>query len=73
MIPADKVAHFAVGVLIFASLCWLSISTACIAVIVAAVGKEIYDSRHPLTHTADVWDAMATIFGGAVALFIRIV
>ena len=72
MIPADKIAHFAVGVCIFAAVSWVSISWACVAFIAAAIGKEIYDSRHPDKHTADVWDAVATIAGGAVGLFIKL-
>lgn len=72
MIPADKIAHFAVGVLIFASLSWLSVSIAFLAVIIAAVGKEIYDSKHPDKHTSDFWDAIATIFGGCIGIFIKV-
>lgn len=72
MIAPDKVAHFAGGVLIFAALSWFSILAAFIAVVVAAVGKEIYDSRHKDVHTPDVWDAVATILGGVVGVFIKL-
>jgi len=40
----------------------------------AALAKEVYDSRHPDVHTCDVWDAIATCAGGALAsLFVLLV
>lgn len=41
---------------------------AAIPVVVAAVGKEIYDSRHRDCHTCDPLDALTTIAGGALAI-----
>lgn len=37
--------------------------------IFGAIAKEIYDHYHP-NHTADVWDAVATILGGVLGLVI---
>lgn len=71
-IPSDKIAHFASGVVLFAAVQWVSPLWAFFAVICAAVVKEIYDAFHPDTHTADWWDAFATILGGAVGLFIKL-
>lgn len=34
--------------------------------VLIGTGKEIYDSKHPLNHTADKNDAFATFAGGAV-------
>lgn len=34
--------------------------------VVSGVGKEIYDYKHPGSHTADVWDAVFTILGALV-------
>ena len=65
--PQDKLAHFAVGVLIYAAAHFVSPLIGLAAVAVAAVGKEIYDWFHRDMHTPDVWDAVATIAGGVVA------
>lgn len=69
-IPIDKQGHFIVGGGIAAGssalLAIAGISTwwALIPVAIAAVGKEIYDYYHPTMHTADVFDAAATLSGG---------
>jgi hypothetical protein len=34
--------------------------------VLAGAGKEIYDARHPLNHTADINDFLATSAGGAI-------
>lgn len=39
---------------------------AMIAATVAGIGKEIYDSFYPESHTVDINDALATMAGGAV-------
>jgi len=65
-IPADKVAHFAVGVLIYAPLHFIDPVVGLLGVAVAAVGKEVYDYLHRDNHTPDVWDAVATMLGGIV-------
>lgn len=69
-IPADKVRHFAGGALI-ASACIvlvLPLWLAAAAVLIAAFGKEAYDAAHPENHTPDLFDALATLLGGATVL-----
>ena len=61
-IPTDKLLHFIVGVLIYAVMHFTGFGMA--AVVLAAVGKEIYDYFHRDVHTPDVWDALVTICGG---------
>jgi uncharacterized membrane protein YjdF len=65
-IPADKVAHFAVGVLVYALAHFVDPAVGLLSVAVAAVGKEVYDYLHRDRHTPDVWDAVATMLGGLV-------
>jgi VanZ family protein len=73
-IPADKVMHFASGVILYAGLLpFVGSSFALSIVVLMAVGKEVYDSYYPDKHTADVWDAVATILGGLLGLFISLV
>lgn len=61
-IPTDKLLHFIVGVLIYAVMHFIGIGMW--SVVIAAVGKEIYDYYHRDVHTPDVFDALATICGG---------
>ena len=61
-LPIDKLLHFIVGVLIYAAMHFIGIGMW--AVVIAAVGKEIYDFYHRDVHTPDVMDALATICGG---------
>ncbi len=68
-IPQDKLLHCLGGVVIFAALHllimpWLSL----VVIALAAVLKEFYDWRNPSAHTADVWDIVATLIGGLLAL-----
>lgn len=67
MLQLDKQAHFLSGygivltVSLFVNLVWgIAIC------IIAAVMKEFYDSRNSDKHTADVYDAVATIVGGII-------
>lgn len=71
-LPHDKLLHFVGGLFIFAAFAWSSVLVACALVIVAAVGKEVYDYRNRHKHTPDVIDALATIAGGGVGLFIKL-
>lgn len=72
-VPADKVAHFASGVILFALLSWINPYLAFWVVVVAATGKEIYDSFHREDHTPDLWDGFATVLGGVVGMFIKFI
>lgn len=67
-IPADKVFHFASGTILFAlALPAIGPKYAMALVVVAGFAKEIYDALNKEHHTPDIWDAVATILGGAVA------
>ena len=67
MIPTDKLLHLLVGAVIgFTTGLFVGIPLALIVVLLASVGKEIYDNYHP-AHTVDVYDALATFSGGAFA------
>jgi hypothetical protein len=67
-IPADKVMHFASGTVLFAlALPFMGARPALALVILAGVAKEIYDYTRKENHTPDVFDALATSFGGVVA------
>lgn len=70
-VPADKVAHFASGVILFALLSWINPYLAFRGVVFA--GKEIYDSFHREDHTPDLWDGFATVLGGVVGMFIKFI
>jgi len=74
-IPLDKQAHALGGAVIVQSmiLASQSMTRALIACALLALAKEIYDSRHPNTHTKDAWDFLATCAGGGVAaLFVLV-
>jgi len=68
-IPLDKQAHALSGAIlvllpvIASRPLWLGLLICSFA----AIAKEVYDSRHPDAHTCDVWDAIATVSGGALA------
>jgi VanZ family protein len=67
-IPSDKVAHCLGGVVLFAigQLFGYGLALA----ILGAVVKEIYDYFHPESHTADIYDAVATTLGGLLGYII---
>lgn len=69
-IPADKVAHFTVGVILFAVLLpFLGGMYSVVAVAIVGFAKEFYDSLHKESHTPDVWDAVATAAGGFLGFY----
>lgn len=65
-VPCDKQMHFICGFIIAAVLTpfigWYSV----VLVAMVATAKEIYDDVNKETHTADVWDLLVTIAGGAL-------
>ena len=69
-IPADKVFHFAGGVMLFAIGQLFGIGL--ILAIIGAVAKEIYDYYTP-NHTPDIKDAVATVLGGLLGYGIWII
>jgi hypothetical protein len=64
VIPLDKRSHFlggyALGLTFGLVLPVLGLGVA----MAAGFGKEEWDRRHPKIHTADRYDALATILGG---------
>lgn len=65
-IPKDKLLHFVAGVLIYSASAWLIGYWAIGLVVIAGVGKEVYDYYYG--GTEDVYDALVTIAGGVVVL-----
>lgn len=73
MLPHDKALHIVVGSAIFSAAYVLftlaglpALHIAAGAVMLAAVGKEVYDYLNRDKHTPDFMDAVATIAGGVV-------
>lgn len=66
--PKDKLLHYTVGTLV-CSVSYLVIGYYSMLLVVAVgIGKEVYDYKHKDKHTPDVYDALATILGGLVAM-----
>ncbi len=68
----DKQMHFGGGAVIglMTTLATKNKWHGIFAATVVGVGKEIYDSKHPQSHTADWKDAAATIAGGVLGAYI---
>jgi len=73
MLPHDKALHALVGSAIFSAAYVLftlaglpALHIAAGAVVVAGVGKEVYDHLNRDKHTPDLMDAVATVAGGVV-------
>ena len=73
MLAHDKSLHIVVGGAIFSAAYVLftlaglpALHIAAGAVVLAAVGKEVYDYAHRDKHTPDLMDAVATVAGGVV-------
>jgi hypothetical protein len=66
-IPGDKWAHAWIGSTLAMSGLWLGWYGA-LPVIIYAVCKEVWDSAFPRAHASELWDAVATIAGGAIPL-----
>lgn len=62
----DKALHFIAGVLVFAVGHFVSVLIGLGLVMLAAIGKEVYDYANRDKHTPDIWDAVYTLAGGAV-------
>ena len=71
-IPSDKQMHFWSGAL--TALVW-SFSVGYWAILIVtliALAKEVYDYKHPLIHTCDFFDWLATTLGGIVGTLITV-
>ena len=64
--PTDKLLHLLVGIAIAAILYPFGLIPALVAVVVAAIGKELWDKTG--RGTPELLDAVATIAGGAALL-----
>lgn len=64
MMQLDKITHALAGAAIAAALLPWGVIPALLAVVVAAVGKELWDAQGH--GTPDVYDAMATVIGGVL-------
>jgi bifunctional DNase/RNase len=63
----DKVTHFLAGAVIALALGYvLPVWIAFMVAVLVGAAKEVYDASRPQTHTADVWDFVATALGGVV-------
>lgn len=80
LIEQDKANHFIYGILIYymfklaASIVFGAVTgilVGSIIGVIAAIGKEIYDRRHP-NHTPDWKDAVWTIAGVVLGIIITI-
>lgn len=65
-IPTDKRIHFLGGVFVSLAVgAFLGPRWGFAASVAVGIGKEVWDASHP-GNTCDLWDAVATIGGGAV-------
>ena len=62
MIARDKMAHFHAGIAVAALAYPFGLPLVALAVVVSAVGKELWDLQG--NGTPEAWDAIATILGG---------
>lgn len=73
MIAHDKKLHFIAGAVIclVVGLAVIPVAGFIVAAIVG-MAKELYDTAHPKTHTADPIDFVATALGGAIVALVLI-
>jgi len=64
MMQLDKITHTLAGAAIAAALLPFGLIPALAAVLVAAVGKELWDAQGH--GTPDVYDALVTVIGGVL-------
>lgn len=64
--PLDKITHTLAGAAIAAALIPWGVIPALLAVVVAAVGKEVWDAQGH--GTTDHIDALVTVIGGVLML-----
>jgi len=77
-IPQDKQLHAAAGAIGYAGGYHIAKALdlkhprlwALAGVVALGIGKEVYDKRHPSSHTSDHKDALATVAGGIMVSFV---
>lgn len=72
-IPADKVAHAYIGMLLFTAFSMIYFYIGLIVLVIVALGKEIYDYYNQDKHTCDLYDALATILGALPVVILEII
>jgi hypothetical protein len=71
--PHDKAMHMLTGVILYAACTHIvGAVIAFLIVACAAIAKEVYDLMHTETNTPDIYDALATIAGGALGYIIQL-
>ncbi len=69
-VPVDKFMHFVSGAIGgFIIALFLGFYAGLVIMATIAFAKEVYDYNHP-NHTADFWDWVATVLGGALGLIL---
>lgn len=66
MMPLDKITHTLAGAAIAAALLPWGVMPAMLAVVIAAVGKELWDAQGH--GTPDRIDALVTVLGGCAMI-----
>lgn len=69
-VPLDKQAHFMSAMLGSMLLAYFIGYWAVLFISLIAVAKEVYDYKHPLIHTCDFFDWLATTLGGIVGVLL---
>ena len=70
-IPLDKQAHFLAGYAISLTVGLINPAIGLIlSVVLGALKEWWWDKNHPLIHTVDVWDFIATASGGVFAYLV---
>ena len=71
-VPLDKQAHFLSGAILATAILLVtgSASVSFVSVSLIACLKEVYDLLHKDKHTPDVWDWVATTFGGLFGILL---
>ena len=67
-VPVDKFLHFITGACGAVVISFFIGYWAILVISLLAGIKEWYDYKHPLIHTCDVWDWVATSSGGIVGV-----
>ena len=59
----DKYLHLFVGLFVTFVVSLYSMPLGALATLALAYGKEVYDGKHPESHSKDGWDAFSTAAG----------
>lgn len=76
VLAQDKANHVVYGAVAAAAVSVYDMATAAAVVVLLAVGKELSDwwqNRKGGSHGVELWDAVATVAGGALVLLPQLV